>query len=194
MEKSILYINACVRKDSRTEELAKHLLLKLDRPYEEVRLQDITFPTVNEDYLNMRERLISQGELDHPAFRFAQQFSRAETIVIAAPFWDLSFPAALKQYLEQISVVGITFRYSENGEPIGLCKADKLFYVTTAGGTFVPHQFGFGYVKALAEGLYGIKNVQSFCAAGLDILGADINAIMHSAKANISAFLKKTCL
>ena len=55
------------------------------------------------------------------------------------------FPALLKQYLEQISVVGITFKYSENGVPVGLCRADRLFYVTTAGGNEVPDIFGFGY-------------------------------------------------
>ena len=33
-------------------------------------------------------------------FDLAGQFAGADTIVIAAPFWDLSFPAALKQYMQ----------------------------------------------------------------------------------------------
>ena len=36
-------------------------------------------------------------------------------IVIAAPYWDLSFPAVLKTYLEQINVLGVTFDYSDDG-------------------------------------------------------------------------------
>ena len=120
-------------------------------------------------------------------FALARQFSEAETIVIAAPFWDLSFPAALKQYLEQINVVGITFRYSEEGIPIGLCKAGSLFYVTTAGGYYVPEEFGFGYVKALAQNYYGIQDVRQISAAGLDIQGADVDAIMKAAEDSVAA-------
>ena len=51
MNRSILYINACVRKESRTEKLAQKLLARLDMPYEEIRLEDISFPTVNGDFL-----------------------------------------------------------------------------------------------------------------------------------------------
>ena len=103
-----------------------------------------------------------------------------------APYWDLSFPAALKQYLELVNVVGITFGYSENGMPFGLCRAKRLFYVSTAGGHYVPPTFGFDYVKALAQNFYGIMDVRHIEAAGLDIAGADVEAIMAGAEASLS--------
>ena len=127
MKNQILYVNACVRKESRTKWLAEKLLSKLGEPYEELRLEKIAFPIVNEEYLNRRDQLISSGDFQSPMFDLARQFSEAETIVIAAPFWDLSFPSMLKQYLEQINVVGITFKYSEEGVPVALCKAKRLF-------------------------------------------------------------------
>ena len=182
MEKTVLYVNACVRKESRTKKLAEKLLLKLGRPYKEIRLSEVNFATVDEEYLNKRDQLIASGDLQSPMFELARQFSEAETIVIAAPFWDLSFPAMLKQYLEQINVVGITFKYSEEGIPVGLCKAGRRFYVTTAGGYYVPEEYGFGYIKALAQNYYGIQNVRQFAAVGLDIKGADVDAIMRAAE------------
>ena len=185
MDRPILFINACVRGESRTKKLAEKLLEKLNRPVEEVRLEEINFPIVDEDFLNMRDRLISEGSLDSPVFDLARQFSEAETIVIAAPYWDLSFPAALKQYFEQVNVVGITFRYTEEGIPVGLCKADRIFYVSTAGGIYVPTEFGFGYVKALAQGYYGIGDVRLIEAVGLDIYEADIEAILEEAEETI---------
>ena len=185
MDRPILFINACVRGESRTKKLAEKLLEKLNRPVEEVRLEEINFPIVDEDFLNMRDRLISEGSLDSPVFDLARQFSEAETIVIAAPYWDLSFPAALKQYFEQVNVVGITFRYTEEGIPEGLCKADRIFYVSTAGGIYVPTEFGFGYVKALAQGYYGIGDVRLIEAVGLDIYEADIEAILEEAEETI---------
>ena len=186
MNSPILYVNACVRKESRTRTLAEKLLSKLDEPFEEIRLEDISFPIITEEYLNMRDRLISDGDYQNPVFDLARQFAEAETIVIAAPYWDLSFPAMLKQYLEQINVVKITFRYSEDGVPVGLCRAERLFYVTTAGGYFVPEEYGFGYVRALAQNYYGIQDVRKIEALGLDIDGANVDAIMAAATDHLS--------
>ena len=185
MERPILFINACVRTESRTRQLTEKLLLKLNRPYEEVRLHEIAFPVADEDFLNMRDRLIAERDFENPLFDRARQFSESEIIVIAAPYWDLSFPAALKQYFEQINVVGITFKYTEDGIPVGLCKARRLYYVTTAGGSYVPEEFGFGYIKALSQGFYGIQEVRKIEAAGLDLVGADVSAIMRAAEAAI---------
>ena len=120
------------------------------------------------------------------AFAPARQFAEAKTIVIAAPYWDLSFPAMLKQYIEHINVLGITFEYTPEGIPKGLCKADKLYYVTTAGGNYVPDDFGFGYIKALAQNFYGIKDVKLIKASGLDIYGANTKAIMKEAVEGIT--------
>lgn len=187
MERPILFINACVRKESRTRQLTEKLLLKLNRPYEEVRLHEIAFPVADEDFLNMRDRLIAERDFENPLFDLARQFSESEIIVIAAPYWDLSFPAALKQYFEQINVVGITFKYTEDGIPVGLCKARRLYYVTTAGGSYVPEEFGFGYIKALSQGFYGIQEVRKIEAAGLDLVGADVSAIMRAAESTIDS-------
>ena len=88
MERPILYVNACVRKESRTQSLAEKL---------ELRLAEIAFPAVDEAYLDLRDKLLAEGDFQNPLFALARQFSAAETVVIAAPYWDLSFPAALKQ-------------------------------------------------------------------------------------------------
>lgn len=186
MERPILFINACVRKASRTRQLAEQLLTRLQQPYAEIRLHEMTFPIVNEDFLAQRDRLIAAGEFQSPVFDLARQFAEAETIVIAAPYWDLSFPAALKQYLEQINVVGITFRYTQEGVPLGLCRAGRLFFVTTAGGNYVPEEFGFGYIRALARNYYGIDDVRLIQATGLDLEGADTDALVSAAAEAIS--------
>ncbi len=182
----ILFINACVRKDSRTKRLAEHLLKTLGEPYDELRLTECSFPDADEAFLNKRDSLIARREFSDPMFGYARQFAEADEIVIAAPFWDLSFPAALKTYFEQINVIGLTFGYTDEGVPMGLCRAKKLCYVTTSGGTFFPESFGFGYVKALAETFYGIKDCELIKATGLDIIGADIEKILRECEEDIS--------
>lgn len=185
----ILFANACVRRESRTKRLADVLLSKMAGEIDEVRISDIAFPTANEDFLRKRDTLIAANKWDDPLFKYARQFAKADQIVIAAPYWDLSFPAALKQYFEQINVLGITFEYSPDGMPISKCRADSLYYVMTAGGAFVPEDYGFGYVKSLAQGFYGIKDVKLLKAVGLDIYGADTEGIMKEAIESIDAFL-----
>ena len=181
----VLYINACVRKKSRTKDLADTLLLKLKEPYEEVCLNSLSFPLVDEDFLNRRDRLIAERDFRDPMFELAKQFAAADEIIIAAPFWDLSFPAALKQYFEQINVRGITFFYTPEGIPTGLCRAKRLTYITTVGGTFFPAEYGAGYIKALAQNFYGIPEFRLINATGLDIIGADVDAILNSVKNKI---------
>ena len=176
----ILLINACVRKASRTKRLADRFLSEKRQSITELNLSDIEYPNVDEEFLIKRDSLIAEGDFDNPMFALARQFADADEIVIAAPFWDLSFPASLKQYFEQINVLGITFRYTPEGIPQGLCKAKKLTYITTAGGDFFPEEFGFGYVKALAENFYGIRDVRLIKATGLDIDGADTKKILDS--------------
>ncbi len=177
----ILFVNACVRKQSRTLLLARKLLNTLDGEIKEVQLEKTEFPVVDEEFIDRREALKNAGKYDDPMFSLGRDFADAELIVIAAPYYDLSFPAMLKQYFEQINVLGLTFTYSETGIPKGLCKAKKLYYVTTAGGHILSDDFGFGYVKALADAFYGIEETYQIKAEGLDMIGADVGKILEGA-------------
>ena len=181
----ILFINTCVRSNSRTLMLAKTLLEKLGDELSELKLEKIDFAKTDEEFLSNRDALINAGKFDDESFALARQFAMADTIVIAAPYWDLSFPARLKQYIEHINVLGVTFEYTPEGFPKGLCRAGKLYYVMTAGGNYVPEEFGFGYIKSLAQNFYGIKDVRLIKAVGLDIYGADEKEILEKAKHDI---------
>ena len=182
----ILFVNGCVRENSRTLELAQAVLAKETDAIEEVRLYPDGPNGLNAETLRLRDALLTNQELDHPMFRWARQFAAADTIVIAAPYWDLAFPAKVRAYLEEVTVSGITFRYGENGIPQGLCRAKRLIYVTTAGGPIFQN-YGYEYIKALAQGFYGIPAVSLVRAEGLDIWGADPEAIMTRAKMKIFA-------
>lgn len=183
--KSILLVNACVREESRTKRLADYLVARLNGTVEETVLASQSFPLADQDFLVRRDTLVAQGAFDSPCFALARQFSEADVIVVAAPYWDLSFPAMLKQYFEQINVVGITFTYSPEGVPVSLCRAEKLYYVTTAGGPILSDAFGYGYVKSLSECFYQIPDIHLIKAEGLDILGADVEALLCRAEAEI---------
>ena len=187
----ILYINCAVRSASRTRKLARHLLEKLDGNVAEVRPNELGLPVTDEELIDRRSELGEAGDFSDKYFAPAVQFAQADIIVIAAPYWDLSFPAALKAYFEHINILGLTFAYTPEGEPVGLCRAKKLFYVTTAGGKIYSDEYGFGYVKALAQTFYGISEVKCFAAQELDIIGNDPEDILAQAKAQIDDYFGK---
>lgn len=180
----ILYINCCIRKeDSRTLRLAGALLEKLEKLDDQVEEVDLTrchFAPLNRETLRERTECIEKGDLSSPLFESARQFARATTLVIAAPYWDLAFPSLLKVYLENIYVTGIVSRYSEEGEVIGLCKAQKFYFVTTAGGPY-EEKFSFGYLRALFENCFGVKESKLIAAQMLDVVGFDAEEILHQA-------------
>jgi FMN-dependent NADH-azoreductase len=153
----------------------------MDRDFSIHLYKEELLPLCNQDIKKRALHDISGEE-----FEYARQFSKADVIVIAAPFWDLSFPAVLKLYFENITVSGITFEYSEKGFPISKCNAKKLYYITTSGGYIGNNNFGFEYVKALAENLFGINDISFYSAEGLDIFGADVKGIMDDSKNKIT--------
>ncbi|MGN0711600.1 MAG: NAD(P)H-dependent oxidoreductase [Anaerovoracaceae bacterium] len=188
MEK-ILFVNGCIRPESRTRKLARHVLNKLDGSgtIEEINLQEAQLSPIDIHALNERNALIKEEDFTSPRFKYAQLFSKADVIVIAAPYWDLSFPSMLKVFFEHIAVLKLTFKYSPEGKVIGLCNARELIYITTSGGPIGSPNFGFEYVKALAQHFYGIKTVRFFYAKNLDIKGNDAEEILNKAFSEIEA-------
>ncbi len=188
---NVLMIDACPRSDSRTRILAEEIMRGIDGEISVVKLSEETLPVINEETVIRRNGDSTNGTFSDSMYSYAKQFAAADRIIIAAPFWDLSFPAILKQYIEAVMVTGLTFRYSEEGMPIGMCNAKKLYYVTTAGGPLFDTSFGYGYIKTLANVMFGIPECTLFSAENLDIIGADTEAILTHAKEEIRKHLKE---
>ena len=68
-----------------------------------VRLAEADVHCVRGEELEHREALKREGKVDAPEFAEARRFAAADGIVIAAPMWELSFPAMLKAYIETVS-------------------------------------------------------------------------------------------
>ena len=168
MKEKILFVNSCVRgeNESRTLALVKTALNRLDGDIEEIRLADA-------------------NDFSDPVYDCAKQFAACDTVVIAAPFWDYSFPAFLKIYIESLCVGGLTFLYGSDGVPISYCRAKRLIYITTSGGYIDGTDFGFEYIKTVTKSFFGIENFSFFSAEGLDILGNDPAAILKAAQEKI---------
>ena len=183
---NVLYIDCCIRgQQSRTRALAEAFLdvlsARVNVSIDRLTLMDEPLVPFQNGFFWQRERLLETGGLDHPRFRYAHQFQRAEKIVIAAPFWDLSFPALLKVYIENLCVQGITFDCDETGTH-GACRAEKLLFLTTRGGALEgsPMDNGTKYLGDMAK-FFGIPSFEVIAADALDMGLEPVEMILNRA-------------
>lgn len=165
--KKLFYVDACLREGSNTKKIADALILKLSERYdiETVRLSEYSFPVVKNDILNDR----ANGIVPEEYVLMARKLAEADRLVIAAPFWDMSFPSALKVFLENMSLFNVTFASNEK-ECYGLCKAEKVLYVTTRGmniNTGDEMEQATPYIKALGK-LWGLGELHVIAACNMD--------------------------
>ncbi|MBR4283921.1 MAG: NAD(P)H-dependent oxidoreductase [Anaerotignum sp.] len=193
--KKVLFVDCCIRRDhSRSKQLADFFLGELQKKgeyeIETLCLMDENLSYFSEGFFLQREALLAEGKLDHPRFRYAHQFAEADKIVIAAPFWDLSFPALLKVYIENLCVDGITFHTDEHGLH-GLCKADHMVFLTARGAFYTdsPLEQGSRYLEQMA-GFFGIEKYDCVAAEGLDIGAWPVEELMDKAKAQAAEVAK----
>ncbi len=77
----ILFVNGCVRENSRTLDLARAVLSREAGEIQEVFLYLDGPEGLTADKLHLRDELLMQKEYGHPMFRWANQFAEADTIV-----------------------------------------------------------------------------------------------------------------
>ena len=179
-----LFVDSCAWEQSRTRALCREYL-KGDSAVETVNLFELGIEPF--DWTRLTERLALQENEDwgDSMFDLAKQFAAADEVVIGAPYWDLSFPAILKVYVEHITVNGIVFHYREDtGMPEGLCRAKRLVYITTSGGPCSKANYGYEYFCGIAR-MFGIPETYFISAEMLDVEGMNVDAIMNEAKEEI---------
>lgn len=172
--KKLLYIDACIRNGvSRTKRIATPIVEALKEKYavDTLVLNELNLELVKEELVTKR----NNGEIDSVVMSWAEMVRDADRIVIAAPFWDMSFPAVLKVFFELCSIFDVTFK-SDDKTCYGNCKAEKMLFITTR-GMDIPTgdvlEQATPYLKALSW-LWGIGPLQVVAAQNMDYVSAEV--------------------
>ena len=183
----LLFVNACMRGPvlSRTHALCRAFMTaaREEDPGLTILEHDLTrmnLRPIDADTLPFKEALADERDWEAPLLRPALEFAQSDAVVIGAPYWDLSFPSALKIWVEHMYVRNLTFRY-EDGKPIGLAQGKKAYYLSTAGSPIGENDWGAGYMKAVLN-LLGVPEFTSIRAEGVDIDGWDKEKILREAE------------
>ena len=179
----ILQINSSARaENSHSTRLANSLVERLlaSQPQAALTVRDLgrtPHPMLDEAAL---QALFTPAEQRTPqqAARVAlddaliAEIQSAEVVVLCVPMYNFGVPAQLKNWIDAISRVQVTFRYTANG-PEGLLTGKNVYVALTRGGLYrnTPNDSQTPYLKTVF-GFLGMTDVRFVYAEGL-ALGPD---------------------
>lgn len=184
----LLFVDCCISQrgaDSRTRALADAFLKAFQAAHPEAEIETVPPETLlalkpfAPDMLDDRDALAGVKAWDAPVFSLARQFRAADRIAVAAPFWDLSFPAALRTYIEYISANGLTYHYEADGCH-GDCRAERLVYLTSGGDFEREDSVGVLHWRQLCA-MFGVGQFDYVFAGGLDVDPAKAPELLEAA-------------
>jgi len=129
------------------------------------------------------ERTAAQRERLATSDALVAELQQADVVVIGAPIYNFSVPAALKAWVDMIARARLTFRYTENG-PEGLLQGKKAYVVIASGGVAVDSAVDFAtpYLRQVLR-FVGITDVEVVAA---DQLNQKADAAIDAARVQIA--------
>lgn len=177
----VLYVKANIKNEgeSRTFKVSDSFVeeYKKNNPEDEIITLDLYKENI--DFLRADDLGKLFGPKDEESknnsiLKYAYQFADSDKYIIAAPMWNLSFPAILKAYIDYVSVSGITFKYTAEG-PVGLLNNKKAVHIVSRGGGYDNSQYEMGdrYLRTIL-GFFGIKDIETIAIDNLDVMGVNV--------------------
>jgi FMN-dependent NADH-azoreductase len=149
-------------QNSNSSKYTDKLINNLKKDGDEVMVRDVAVNTVTQlsaevlGQLGNSESLVSK---EHGSL--IEEIKSSNVVIIAAPMYNFSIPATLKNYFDAITKVGQTFKYSEAGQPIGFLTGKKVYVIITRGGKYKEQGLTFqeDYLK-MQLGFIGMTEVK----------------------------------
>lgn len=153
--KKLLYITVNSKDEAQStsktvgRRLVNAILEKLpDVQLEELDLYKDHIPQLKACYFEDRNAIVSaeaksglsteeQNEVD-TIVKLCDQFRNADIYVVAAPMWNMSFPAPLKEYLDCVIQVGKTIEFKNNKPRGTLDNKHRVFIYVQSSGAEIP--------------------------------------------------------
>lgn len=170
----VLYIRANPKedKDSLTFKLSNVFIDEYMKknPEDEIKVIDLYKEKIEFLYGNDLENTMSQESKMYP---YAKEFAEADKYIFAAPMWNLSVPSILKAYFDYITLVNVTFKYTEKG-PIGLLNNKKAVHIVTRGGSYSnppmnSYEMGDKYIRTILS-FMGVGSIDTIALELADVL------------------------
>ena len=102
-----------------------------------------------------------------------EELLAADELVLVAPVYNFGVPAAMKAWVDQVVRAGRTFRFGEDGTPVGLLTTKRAWIVSASGSTQIGSEYDFNTTDLRAIlGFIGVRDIRVIGAMGLQVHGA----------------------
>ncbi|EEL50866.1 FMN-dependent NADH-azoreductase [Bacillus cereus] len=123
-----------------------------------------------------------------------ETFMNADRYVFVTPMWNFSYPPVVKAYLDNLSIAGKTFKYTENG-PVGLLEDKKALHIQATGGVYsegpyAAMDFGRKHLNAVL-GFMGVSDTEYLAVEGMNANPEKAPEIKEAAIANARELAKR---
>ena len=142
---NIYQIDSSARKEGSTSRsLAKKLLNKIKKPEDQVIYRDlddemlfVSGLTESGMKIPKEEQTEQHKKMFELSDKLVLELKESDVIIISVPIYNFGPPATLKAWSDLAARVKETFKYTDDGQRIGLLQDKQVYLVITSGGTKV---------------------------------------------------------
>ena len=193
----ILQVNASARRDGNSTRVANTITerLRAENPEAELITRDLAaspHPALDEGALTALTSPIDARGPEQVARvalddELIAELMAADVLVLGVPMYNFGVPAQLKNWIDAIARVGVTFRYTEQG-PQGLVEGKTVYVALARGGRHrdMESDSQVPYLKTVLAFL-GMTDVHFIYAEGLNMGPEAVKQGFAQADADLAA-------
>lgn len=160
---NILVIDSCIREKSKTRRILNEFINVLNKNNHNINIiylnNNKKLMPLNNELLAKRDNDCFNMSFDDEYYDFAKEIKKCDVVVLAAPFYDLCFPAVFKIFIEQTLVYNLTFMDSNDGI-MGLTNCKKMIYLAVRGMNV--NEFNIDVATPYLKGYCNMLGIKEF--------------------------------
>jgi len=201
---TILHLSSSVRSNgSISRQLTSEFVQKLQAAHAGARIieRDLAqnpIPHLTEQMMSAyftpaAERSEEQARTVRLSDELVDELMSADIIVLGAPMYNFSISSTLKAWIDHVARAGITFKYNEQGVPVGLLTGKKVYIFTARGGVYSSGpakalDFHETYLRGVL-GFLGITDVNFVNTEGLAMGDEAVNSAIAGSRSAMEALI-----
>ncbi len=194
---TILHLSSSVRSNgSISRQLTSEFVQKLQAAHAGARIieRDLAqnpIPHLTEQMMSAyftpaAERSEEQARTVRLSDELVDELMSADIIVLGAPMYNFSISSTLKAWIDHVARAGLTFKYNEQGQPVGLVQGKKFIVFTSRGGVYTSGpakvlDFHETYLRGVL-GFLGITDVSFVHTEGVAMGDDAVNSALANSR------------
>lgn len=199
-ERVLVIHSSAQRENSLTRKLGDQVAerLRSSHPGAEIMIRDLAdgLPFIDQAWVEANltdpdQRTPAQQATLAASDGLIEELDSADAIVVTAPVYNFSVPAALKAWIDMVCRARLTFRYTEQG-PKGMLRDRPVYLVMASGG--VPFGSAVDFASDYMKHIFGFIGITDVRPVFAERTNADYDASHAAALQALDSWLPEQAL